>query len=62
MTSQERAALAVVWLNDGAQLTTAELAERLGMTWGGAWRLMHRLARVLPIDQEDGRWFRVEPL
>ena len=40
--------------------TTAEIADYLGMGHSGAFRLMARLARVLPIAQdEEERWRRV---
>lgn len=47
----------VAWrLAQGNRASTAEIAEWTGMTRTGAWYLLMKLARVLPIDIVDGRW------
>lgn len=56
-TAQERAALITWHLAHGERITTAEIASLTGLTWAGAWFLMRRLSRVLPIYQDDqGGW------
>ena len=58
-TAQERASIVVYELcvND-RQMTTAEIAERVGTTSQGAWQMMQRISRVVPVDQRRGRWTR----
>lgn len=59
-TPHEKAA-AITWLiAGGAEFTTPEIAERLGVTFQGAHYLMHGISRVIPITQERGRWRRFE--
>jgi hypothetical protein len=56
-TITERAALITWHLAHGEMLQTRDVAEMTGMTMAGAWILMIRLSRVLPIYQDDcGRW------
>ena len=56
-TAQEKAALITWHLAHGEGMTTAEIAMMTGMTWAGAWFLMERLSRVLPIYRDDyGIW------
>jgi hypothetical protein len=56
-TAQEKAALVTWHLAHGEELTTAEIALMAGLTFQGAWFLMIRLARVLPIYRNDaGVW------
>ena len=53
----ERAGLATYWLAVCRErLTTGQLAERLGVTRQTALVLLHKLSRVLPIYQDDGKW------
>lgn len=40
----------------GATPTTKEIADRFGMTTSGAWRMMNRIARKLPLSLFDGQW------
>lgn len=54
---QERAAFATHLLYSGQPLKTVELAERLGLTRQGAWRLLTKIAHVVPIYQDkEGYW------
>lgn len=47
----------VAWrLAQGWQATTAEIAEWAGISRNGAWYLLMKLSRVLPIEMIDGRW------
>lgn len=60
-TAQERAALTAFYILEGAEMTTAEIAERVGLTHQGAWSMMQRVARVVPVYQDEGRWRRFDP-
>jgi hypothetical protein len=56
-TAQEKAALIAWHLAHGEAMTTAEVASITGLSWAGAWFLMNRLSRVLPIYRNDsGIW------
>jgi hypothetical protein len=57
-TPQERAAIITHKIDRGAALTTAEIAAYTGITVCGAWRMMDRISRVVPIVQDEGRWRR----
>lgn len=47
----------VAWrLANGGALTTAEAAQIAGIGHRGAWAMLDKLSRVLPIVQVDGRW------
>jgi DNA-binding IclR family transcriptional regulator len=56
-SAQEKAAV-VVWLlgNDGAEMTTNEIAARVGTSWGGAYRMMQRLSHVTPVVRDGSVW------
>jgi hypothetical protein len=61
----ERAALIAWWLSKGEQLTTRQVAERLGLTLVAAWYMLQRLSRVLPITYDDtvynqGFWYSIQ--
>lgn len=58
-TPQERAALAIYEILEGRELTTAEIAERTGIQWHGAHKMMNNVSRVVPITQRNGVWIRV---
>lgn len=50
----------VVWLlaaERGRKHTTADIARRLGVTYGGAWAMLGKLARVLPIAADSDGWW-----
>ena len=51
-----RAAAAALLLMGGNRLTTSEIAQLVGLTYHGAYRLMINLSIELPITQIDGRW------
>lgn len=57
-TPSERVGIVVWHLAHGEGLTTREIAELTGLTESGAWRLISRLCRRLPIylDEQDHRW------
>lgn len=57
----ERVAIVVWRLRDGESLSTAEVALAVGLTNSGAWRLLQKLSRVLPVYQTDsGLWEMVQ--
>ena len=56
LTAQERAAMVTYDIIMGRQLTTLEIARRIGITNMGAWKLMQRVSRVVPVYQDEGRW------
>ena len=52
----ERIALVVFWLVQGSQLTTGDIARLAGISQQGAWSMMQKICRVLPLYQENGLW------
>lgn len=60
MTATERVALVVYRLLDGAEMTTAEVAELAEMTWHGAEKLLDRASRTVPVFK-DGQVWRLIP-
>ena len=67
LVPQERAALVAWALCSGEQLTTRQIATKLGVSYAGAWMMLQKLSRVLPITFEDqsngwcgdGYWYRI---
>ena len=57
-TTTERVGKATEAIIFRRKMTTAEVAEETGMSLSGAFRLMSRLCRVLPIgfDYDDNVW------
>jgi len=56
-TAQEKAALITWHLAHGEGMQTRDVAEMAGLSMPGAWYLMQRLSRVIPIYQDDrGFW------
>lgn len=56
-TAQEKAALITWHLVHGEAMQTKDVAKMAGLSMVGAWYLMQRLARVIPIYQDDqGFW------
>ena len=56
----ERVGLVVWRLWHRRSLTTVEIAELAGVTRAGAWTMMDKLSRKLPIVLVDGVWRVVE--
>lgn len=52
----ERVGVVVDRLKDGHKATTNEVAAWVGLTRFGAWEMLTRLSRVLPITVIDGCW------
>lgn len=60
MVTTERVAIVVWQLAHGVPMHTVEVAQILGITQQGAWSLLAKLCRVLPVSLEDGTWKRME--
>lgn len=56
----ERIGLVVWRLWHRRALTTVEIAELAGVTRAGAWAMMDKLSRKLPIVLVDGEWRVIE--
>jgi len=56
--AQERAALVAVSLSQRQALTWDEIRALSGLTYSGAYYMMTKIARVLPVyyDYESGEW------
>jgi hypothetical protein len=59
-TPQERAALITFRLLAGDELTTMQIAERVGVSWHGASAMMERISRVVPVYREGCHWRKLE--
>lgn len=46
----------VLMSHRGQKFTTAQLAQRVGLTHNGAWRMLCKLSRKIPICQEIDGW------
>ena len=55
LTSQERAVLAL-WLLIQVPMSTREISERCGMQMAGAWNMLNRISRVVPLYRDGGKW------
>ena len=55
-TTTERVGMAGALLYRGGAWPTRRIAERLGLSYAGAWAMMARLARVLPLALEADGW------
>lgn len=56
LVTTERVAIVAWKLAAGASPTTSEIAAMVGISRSGAWEMMSRLSRVLPIHQvRNGR-------
>lgn len=65
LCTTERVAIVAYRLAIGEQLTTSDVANLIGISHCGAWEMLNKLSRVLPIAQDrtpDGRptWFLIE--
>ena len=56
MVTTERVAIVVYRLVSGQRGTTADIAEWVGLTRFGAWDMLSRISRVLPVAIIDGCW------
>ena len=59
MVARERAAYVAFWLAEGREFSTAQVAERTGLTRQGALDLLKAISRVIPIREEKGIWSRM---
>ncbi len=63
LVAQERAAKVTWALAEGERLNVQDVAEFVGLTRTGAYRMMHKLARAIPITIDaTGRWVRMDKL
>ena len=60
LSPQQRAALAVLLLLD-RPMTTAEIAERCGLSTRGARAMLGRISRIWPLYVDAGRWTMLAP-
>lgn len=56
LMTTERVALLTWGLMLGTTYTTAQAADLTGLSCDGAYRMLRRVSRVLPIHCENGRW------
>lgn len=60
-TARERAAIVTLEIVAyGREMTTAEIAQRVEVTWHGARDLMNAVSRVVPVRCDNGYWHRIE--
>jgi hypothetical protein len=60
LTVTERAAFIGWQLMKGNTWTTAEVAALMGMSWQGAFEMLNKASRILPIYQDDQkRWTKI---
>lgn len=57
----ERVAVIVFLLCKGRKFTTDEIAQLCGVTKRGAYYIMGRISRVVPLTLEDGTWSEFHP-
>jgi len=57
----ERIAITVYTLCLGGTVTTHDVAGSVGITPNGAWRMLCKLSRVLPLTEDAGRWWLIAP-
>ncbi len=57
----ERTAIVVWMLAKGRRMKTSEVADLTGVTRQGAYEIMARISRVLPVVQIDESWEAITP-
>lgn len=55
-TAHQKAGQITVFLVQGSQLSTVEIAQITGMTYMGAKYMLEMLSLVLPIEYSEKRW------
>lgn len=60
LITTERIAITVYALCQGGTVTTHYVADSVGITPSGAWRMLSKLSRVLPMTEEGGRWWLID--
>jgi hypothetical protein len=60
LVTTERVGVVVYRLMRGEAATTLEIATWTGLTRTGAWLMMEKLSRVLPLAQVEGRWCAID--
>lgn len=41
----------------GGTITPFDVAEKIGITYNGAWKMLGRLSGCLPVVEENGEWW-----
>jgi hypothetical protein len=59
LCTTERVTIACLVLYSGGSWSTRSLAEKLGISPSGAWAMMSRLSRVLPLALDEEGWHLV---
>lgn len=57
--AHQRAIQVKEWLDNGEELTMAEIAERTGLTINGAKYMMDAISAIQPYGEIDGKWQRM---
>jgi len=60
LITTERVGIVVHRLSRGEAGNTAEIAGWVGLSRAGAWTMLDKLSRVLPLNFSDGRWQYVD--
>lgn len=61
LVAQERAALITRRLTQGERMRTTDVADSTGLSLRGAYRMMNRIARVIPITLDsNGNWHDID--
>lgn len=55
-TAHQKAGQVAIWLSQGSQLTTRDVARLTGMTFMGAKYMLEMLSLVLPIVHLNHKW------
>lgn len=55
-TAHQKAGQIAIWLSQGSQLTTRDVARATGMTFMGAKYMLEMLSLVLPIEHREHKW------
>ena len=56
LITTERVGIVVHRLSRGEVVSTMEIAAWVGISRVGAWLMLDKLSRVLPLNMVDGRW------
>lgn len=59
MVTRERAACVAFWLAQGCALSVPQVADRTGLTYDGALKLLKTISRVIPISENNGIWCKI---
>lgn len=60
LVTTERVGIVVWLLAHGRKMTTAEVAGLTRISHGGAWMMLAKLSRVLPLTQDGDIWSKMD--